>query len=185
MGNFALGFKALFRIWSDTAFAENVQQLLEGKLQPVTPVVAPAPEIKPEPLPVLKKKEPTRSEALTLLSVLQREARFVDFIKEPIAAYTDAQIGAAVRSVHKDCATVLERMFAVQPMRPEAEGAAIEVPTGFDSAQFRLVGNIPDQPPFRGNITHAGWRATRCEVPEWTGRDEAAMVIAPVEVEIR
>src|SRR5207302_2940697 len=106
MGNFALGFKALFRIWSDTAFAENVQQLLDGKLQPAAP--SSAIETTPAPERVLQKKAPTRGEALTLLAVLQREARFVDFIKEPIAAYTDAQIGAAVRSVHKDCAAALE-----------------------------------------------------------------------------
>jgi Domain of unknown function (DUF2760) len=185
MGNFALGFKALFRIWSDAAFAENVQQLLEGKPQPAAPAPAVASPPVPEITPLPKKKEPTRSEALTLLSVLQREARFVDFVKEPIAAYTDAQIGAAVRSVHKDCAAVLERMFAVQPLRSEAEGAAIEVPAGFDPAQFRLVGNIPEQPPFRGQITHAGWRATKAEVPEWTGRADSAMVVAPAEVEIR
>lgn len=184
MGNFALGFKALFRIWSDAPFAENVEQLLEGKSPPVA---APAPvETKPAPVPapVLKKKEPTRNEALTLLSVLQREARLVDFFKEPIAAYTDAQIGAAVRSVHKDCAAVLERMFAIEPMRAEPEGASIEVPADFDPAQFRLVGNIPEQPSFRGKIAHAGWLATKCEVPEWTGREESALVVAPVEVEV-
>jgi hypothetical protein len=184
MGNFALGFKALFRIWSDAPFAENVQELLEGKSQPVA---APAPvETKPTPAPepVLKRKEPTRSEALTLLSVLQREARMVDFFKESIAAYTDAQIGAAVRSIHKDCAAVLERMFALQPMRSESEGASIDVAAGFDPAQFRLVGNIPEQPPFRGKIAHAGWIATKCEVPEWTGREESSMVVAPVEVEL-
>src|ERR1043166_6702371 len=142
MGNFALGFKALLRTWSDAAFAENLQRLLEGKPLPQpapaeTKSISTTPTPPPEPL---KKKMPTRSEALTLLAVLQREARFVDFLKEPIANYTDAQIGAAVRSVHKDCAAALERMFTVQPMRSEPEGAAIEVPAGFDPAQFRLVG---------------------------------------------
>src|SRR5438132_3069422 len=118
MGNFALGFKALFRIWGDPAFAEKVEQLLEGKPQPspVEPAVKPAPQ-PPEP------KKPVRSDAFTLLAVLQRDARFVDFIKEPIAAYTDAQIGAAVRGVHNDCAAALERMFAIAPMRTEPEGA--------------------------------------------------------------
>ena len=29
-----------------------------------------------------------------------------------------------------------------------------------------------------------GWRAKRCEVPEWTGSDEAALVVAPAEVEL-
>lgn len=184
-----LGFTALFRVWGDADFAAKVRQLVEGKdLAPPVPVIPPEPAavaVAPAPVAVPEERAPLRSEALTLLSVLQREARLVDFLQEPIAAYSDEQIGAAVRGVHKDCATVLARLFALEPMRPEQEGAAIEVPAGFDPAQFRLVGNIPERPPFRGQITHAGWRATKCEVPEWTGRDESALVVAPCEVEIR
>jgi hypothetical protein len=46
---------------------------------------------------------PARSEALNLLAAMQREARFVDFIREPLDGYSDAQIGAAARTVHRDC----------------------------------------------------------------------------------
>ena len=63
------------------------------------------------PIPLVP-KPPARSEAITLLAALQREARFVDFIQESLAGYTDAQIGAAARDVHRDCGTVLKRMFA-------------------------------------------------------------------------
>lgn len=174
MENFLLGFKALFRIWGDSAFAGQVRDLIEGK----PPAAAPA------PLPV-ETKSPARSEALTLLSVLQREARLVDFIKEPIAAYTDDQIGAAVRTVHKDCGAVLDRLFAIEPLRAEAEGAEIAVPSGYDPAQVRLVGNIAGSGPFRGKLHHAGWRAAKSEMPEWNGRDESALVVAPCEVEIK
>jgi uncharacterized protein DUF2760 len=191
MGNFALGFTALFRIWGDAQFADQVKQLIEGRAQPVAPPEPkPAAESRPlaEPKPVAeapKKKEPARSDALSLLAVLQREARFVDFIKEPLAEYTDAQIGAAVRGVHKDCAAVLDRVFAVASLRAESEGADVEVPAGFDPAQFRLVGNVPDRAPIRGKLCHAGWRATKCDVPQWSGRDESALVIAPCEVELK
>jgi hypothetical protein len=132
---------------------------------------------------VEKPKGPARSEALTLLAVLQREGRLVDFFMEPITDFTDAQIGSAVRTVHRDCAVALERLFAIAPLRTEAEGDAIEVPAGYDPAQFRLVGNIKGT-PVRGKLSHAGWKATRCEMPEWNGHPEAALVIAPSEVQV-
>ena len=74
------------------------------------------------------------SEAITLLAALQREARFVDFIQESLAGYSDAQIGAAARDVHRDCGAVLERMFALRPAVAEEEGTEVEVPAGFDPA---------------------------------------------------
>jgi len=191
MGNFTLGFKALFRIWSDDVFAQKISALIEGnESQQAAPApqipTAPAPQITPSVsvAPTPRKKEQARSEALTLLSVLQRESRLVDFLKENIASYSDEQIGAAVRGVHKDASAVIARMFEIEPLRAETEGASVDVPEGFDPAQFRLVGNIPERAPFRGKLTHAGWRATKSEVPEWTGREESALVIAPAEVEL-
>lgn len=172
MGNFGYGFRILWRIWRDADFAGRVRQLEAGKLVP------PPKADKAEP------KKPRRSEALTLLSVLQREARLVDFIKEPIAGYADAQIGAAVRDVHKNCAAVLDRMFGIEPLAQAAEGATLEVPRGFDPAQYRLTGQIPNEPPFRGTVQHHGWKATRCELPDWTGTDASVLVVAPAEVEI-
>lgn len=178
MGNFGLGLRSLWRIWRDDAFAEKVRQLEEGRLAPVT-VPQPKAEARPQA------PEPRRSDALTLLAVLQREARFVDFIQEPIAAYSDAQIGAAVRDVHKNCASVLDRLFALRPLMNAPEGASCEVPRGFDPAQFRLTGNVGKEPPFRGQLCHHGWKATKCELPEWMGSSASATVVAPAEVELK
>lgn len=180
MENFLLGFKALFRVWGDRVFAQKVKDLFEDKA-----TAAPGPVVEHAAGEVLRPKLPGRSEALTLLSVLQREARFVDFIKEPIAGYTDAQIGAAARTVHTDCGAVLDRLFVIAPLRSEAEGAEIPVPKDYDPAEFRLVGNIPDHAPSRGKLQHPGWRAAKAEVPEWNGREEAALIVAPCEVEIK
>ena len=91
-----------------------------------------------------KPAAPERSEALTLLAALQREARFVDFIKEPLDAYSDAQVGAASRDVHRECGRVIERMFAVEANSDLEEGAKIEVPQGTDPGCIRLVGNVTD-----------------------------------------
>jgi hypothetical protein len=76
-------------------------------------------------------------------------------------------------------------MFAVNPLLDESEGAAIEVPAGFDAARYRLVGNVSGTPPFRGSLVHHGWQATTCELPEWVGGEESARVIAPAEVEVK
>lgn len=183
MGNFTLGFKALFRIWGDSAFASRVAPLLETEAEA-------APEPKPiqaveKARPVSDKAKPVRSEALTLLAVLQREGRLVDFLMEPIAGFTDAQIGSAVRSVHADCAATLGRLFDFEPLRSEPEGARIEIPSGYDPAQFRLVGNVKGGGgPVRGKLSHAGWKAARCDLPEWNGRPEAALVVAACKVQV-
>jgi len=128
---------------------------------------------------------PVRSEALTLLATLQREARFVDFIMEPLGSYADAQIGVVARDVHRDCGEVIQRLFALQPVLADAEGAEVGVPAGFDAGRYRLTGNVAGEPPFRGQLIHAGWEATTCELPAWSGAAASARVVAPVEVELK
>ena len=174
MNQFTLAFKAFFRILGDSGLAERIGALLETSPEPdaaVPPATVPVPE-------------PKRSEALTLLAALQREGRLVDFLMEPIDAYQDAQIGAAVRDVHRDCAKVLQRMFDLKPLRSEAEGSSIEVPDGFDPNAVQLTGQVAGTPPYRGVLRHPGWQAARCDLPTWTGQPENARVIAACEVEL-
>src|SRR5882724_3701078 len=45
--------------------------------------------------------------ALHLLSLLQREGRLIDFCEEELAGFSDAQIGAAARTVHDGCRKAL------------------------------------------------------------------------------
>ena len=45
---------------------------------------------------------------LRLLALLQQTGRLIDFFKEDIHDFTDAQIGAAVRQIHQDCSKSLE-----------------------------------------------------------------------------
>lgn len=174
MGNFLLGFRALWRAWGDGDFAAGVRGLLaDEKLPPAA--AAPAP-----PAP---ERATQRNDALTLLTILQREARFVDFLREDVDGHSDADIGAAVRELHRDCAAAVERLFAIRPATAREEGSAIEAPAGFDPARIRFTGNIPPSPPFRGKVAHPGWKATRCDVPVWKGTPEAAQVIAPTVIE--
>jgi hypothetical protein len=187
MGRFGLAFKTFFRVLSDDSFAEGTRALIEGRsFAAPGPAPAPGPTTAKAASPAVAPapSAPTRSEALTLLSVLQREARLVDFLKENIAPYSNEQIGAAVRDVHRDAAASLERMFALKSVRSEAEGASVEVPAGADAARVRLIGNVAGNPPFRGTLRHAGWEATKIQLPEWTGGDASARVVAPAEVEL-
>ena len=57
-------------------------------------------------------------------------------------------------------------------------------PAKFDPAEFRLTGNVAGEPPFRGVVAHHGWKATKCEVPKWSGEKTTALIVAPVELEI-
>ena len=123
------------------------------------------------------------SAAIQLLAILQRDGRLVDFLLEPIDGYSDAQIGAAVRDIHKGCRKTLEEYLRIEPVRAEHEESAIEVPAGFDPSAIRLVGNVAGQPPFRGTLRHRGWRTREVKLPAMpTAADPS--VIAPAEVEI-
>lgn len=177
MGRIGLAFRLFFRVLFEAALAERARPLLASEVQPAA-TAAPRPAEPP-----LKKKT-GRSDALNLLAMLQREARLVDFLQESIAGYSDEQIGAAVRDVHRDAAMVLDRVFALQPVRDEAEGSAVEVPADFDAARIRFTGKVAERPPFRGTLAHHGWLATQCVLPEWTGDEQAALVVAPAVVEL-
>ena len=41
--------------------------------------------------------------AAQILAILQRDGRFVDFLMEDLGAYSNEQVGAAVRDVHRGC----------------------------------------------------------------------------------
>lgn len=188
MGRFTLSFKVWWRVLTDDGFADAAGQLYAGKALPSPapaegPGKGPAKPV-PTPAPAPVRPEPQRNDALNLLAVLQREARLVDFLKETIAPYSNEQVGAAVRDVHRDAAAALERMFGLKPTVDQAEGASMEVPVGFDAGRVRLVGNVAGQPPYRGTVRHQGWEATKVQLPEWSGSEKAARVVAPAEVEL-
>ncbi|QDU55942.1 DUF2760 domain-containing protein [Aeoliella mucimassa] len=169
-----LAFQTFFKVLFNKEFATDLEQLqLEG---PPQPAALPTPTPKPKP--------PARSEAITLLATLQREARFVDMVSESLDAYSDAQIGAAARDVLRDCGQVVERLFALKPMADQEEGQPIEVPAAYDAAQYRLVGSVSGEGPFNGTLQHAGWKATKVELPQWSGDEASALVVAPAEVQV-
>jgi len=168
--------------------AERLDRVLRGQEEaPAAPPARGGEPVGPSAeRPTVAPKQATgRSDALTLLAALQREARFVDLVKEPLTHYSDEQIGAAARDVLCRCERVLDRFFGLAPLSDSPEGTQVEVPAGYDPYQFQVVGHTAGSGPYRGKIVHPGWKATRCELPVWSGSREAAAVVAPVEVEIQ
>ncbi len=123
------------------------------------------------------------SAAIHTLSLLQREGRFIDFIQEDIAGYSDAQVGAAVRQIHAGCRKVLSEYFEVAPVCAEAEGTRIEVPPGFDPNRWRLSGRITGEPPFPGLVQHRGWQVSEVKLPTRTGKTDPT-IITPAEIDV-
>lgn len=150
------------------------------------PVAAPAPVEPPPPPPppqIITLKEATPDAALQLLGLLQRDARLIDFVQEDIAAYGDADIGAAARLVHEGCRKVLKEHMTLAPVRTESEGARITLPAGFDAAQVRLTGNVVGQAPFTGTLSHRGWKVTELRLPQLAEGHDAS-IVAQAEVEL-
>jgi hypothetical protein len=174
-----LAFKLFFKaLGGDAAFVEGARRLIDNRLPaPAAATATPAAPAKPA-------APPKRSDALNLLSLLQREGRLIDFLKEDIAPYSDAQIGAAVRDVHRDTRAALDRCFALAPLRTEPEGTPVDIPANFDATAFRLTGNVAGAGPYKGTLRHAGWTAEKVELPEYTGPDPASKIVAPAEVEL-
>jgi hypothetical protein len=149
----------------------------------VRAVPPPAEPVRPErPEPVVV-KQATPDAALQLLGLLQKEARFLDFVEENIGPYSDAEIGAAARVVHDGCRKVLNEHFELEPIRREPENTRLTLPKGFDASAVRLTGNIVGEPPFTGTLIHRGWRAARIKLPKIAeGHD--VNIIAQAEVEL-
>jgi hypothetical protein len=122
-------------------------------------------------------------QALSLLSLLQREGRLLDFFAEDLEAYSDDQIGAAVRGIHENCKKLLDRRIKPSPVMEQEEGSAVTLPAGFDPMTVKLTGNVAGEPPFKGVLRHKGWRAARFDMPILTTAGDPR-ILAPAEVEI-
>lgn len=121
---------------------------------------------------------------LRLLTLLQHEGRLIDFLKEDISGYSDAQIGVAIRKVHADCSKCLEEFVTLRPELQESEGARITVPVGYDVHAIKVIGKVKGEPPYQGIVRHKGWRANKLSLPKKVGLLPAA-IIFPAEVEIQ
>lgn len=143
-----------------------------------------------EPAPAAPKRatppappKPAADAAIQLLALFQRDGRLVDFLREDIQPYDDAQIGAAVRDIHQKCRTILDEHLTLERVLNAQEGDEVTIPKDFNPSAIRLTGNVSGEPPFRGALRHAGWRASKVKLPaQPAGQDP--QIVAPAEVEI-
>ncbi len=140
------------------------------------------PKVEEKPVEPLRPEEgpPPEAYVAALVSVLQREGRLLDFLHEDLDAYDDAQIGAAVRTIHRGLRNALLDLVELAPVIEAKEGAEVVVEEGFDPKEIRLVGKVRGKPPFRGILRHRGWRLVGFRLPKPKKDD----VLAPAEVEI-
>ena len=159
MNRLALAFRLFWNALTNPEFAQRARPMLEAA--------------------------PTGAD-LRVLIVLQRDGRLVDFLQEDIDHYSDDQVGAAVRDIHRGCRKVLRDYMTVEPVYQEAEETPVTVPYGFDPNAIRLMGNVTGNPPFRGVLKHKGWKVKTVKLPVLPGGASAndGSILAPAEVEI-
>jgi hypothetical protein len=166
-----LAFRSFYQLLFHGALAEPVlTELGLARREAAKPAAAAPPPVR------------ASDGALQMLSILQRDARLIDFIMEDISPYADDQVGAAVRTLHDQCRESLTRYLTLQPVIDGVEGAFTKAPSN-DPNLVKFIGNVPATPPPGGVLRHRGWRAARVELPAITGRQDPS-VIAPAEIEI-
>jgi hypothetical protein len=167
-----LAWACFWRVLLDPPFAAAALLLRSGELHP-----APVPPTQRSVAP------PPPDAALHLLALLQREGRFIDFLEQDVASFSDAEVGAAARVVHDGCRKVVRTHAKLAPVRTEDEGARVTVAAGFSPDEIKLTGNVAGAAPFTGVLRHRGWRATALTLPAPV-RAYDASVLAPAEVEL-
>lgn len=147
------------------------------------PVKAPA----APPSPVASREERTRHEIAAMLGLFQDKGRLVDFLMEDITAQEDARVGQVARVVHQGCREVLDKHFQLKRVTDTAEGSALTLEPGHDSASWRLVGSVSGEAPQKGTVLHAGWRTEKVTLPEITREipeSSDSYLVAPAELEV-
>ncbi len=131
----------------------------------------------------IEAKAPPENSHLRLLTLLQKDGRLIDFLKEDISGFSDAQIGSAVRKIHEDCGKTLEEFVTLRPLFQEAEGAKVTVAQGYDSHRIKVVGKVKGAPPYQGILRHKGWIAHKLSLPAQIDTSDGS-VVCPAEIEI-
>ena len=121
--------------------------------------------------------------ALQFLSLLQQEARLIDFVQEEIGAYSDEEVGAVARVVHEGSQKAINETFTLSPIRTEDEESRVTLAEGFNASEVRLTGNVVGTAPFTGTLIHRGWRAEAVKLPKLSaGHDTTIVAVAEVEL---
>ena len=172
MNRISFAFRSFFSILLGGSLPADIAQAF-GYAKPA-PVKAssPAPPPKPQFSP--------SDGAVQMLGILQRDARLIDFLMEDIAAYSDEQVGAAVRDIHTQARQSLERYLKLATVIDAVEETVVNT-SGLDSASYKLIGNVPPSGKAgSGVLRHKGWKAEKVDLPA----AKPTAVLAPAELEI-
>ena len=122
-------------------------------------------------------------ETLRVLSMLQAEARLVDFLMEDISGAPDAAVGAGVREVQKKASAALKKYIVIESVLGGTEGDRVTVPKGFSPSAIRVLGNVTGEPPYTGELQHAGWTVKELKLPG-IAEGQDPFVLQPAEVQM-
>ena len=172
MNRISLAFRSFFSIlFGGTLPADVAQAFGYSKAMPV--------KVAPPPAPPKPAAGPADG-AVQILSVLQRDARLVDFLMEDISAYPDDQVGAAVRDVQAQAKESLARYLQLEPVIDGVEGTFTKT-ASVGEGGVKLLGNVPPSGKAPGGLLrHKGWKADKVELPAAA----PGAVLAPAEIEI-
>jgi hypothetical protein len=176
LSRIALAFRSFFAILFTGQLPRELAQTLgfgTPKAQPAPPAPAakPVPQVRPS------------DGALQILGILQRDSRLIDFLMEDISAYSDDQVGAAVRTLHDSSRESLTRYLRLAPVIDGVEGSFTKIETN-DPAVVKLLGNVPVNGKAPGGLLrHKGWRAEKIDLPPLPPSQNAS-ILAPAEVEV-
>lgn len=174
MSRIVLAFRSFFAILFSGQLPADIAQEFGYTAKKAQPAAKPAPAV--------RALQPADG-ALQMLGILQRDARLVDFLMEDIGAYSDDQVGAAVRNLHEQCRDSLNRYLRLSPVIDGVEGTFTKIDSN-DPAAVKLLGNVPvnGKAP-GGTLRHKGWKAEKIDLPPIASGSNAT-VIAPAEIEI-
>ena len=166
MSRISFAFRAFFSIlFGGNLPADIAQAFGYSKVVPMRPAAPPKPQSGPA------------DGAVQILSILQRDARLVDFLMEDISSYSDEQVGAAVRDVQENARKSMQRYLQLAPVIDGVEGTFAKA----DADGVKLIGNVPASGKAPGGtLRHKGWRADKVELPSLPPGN----VVAPAEIEV-
>jgi len=166
LNRITFAFRAFFAILFGGSLPSDIAQAYGySKMVPTRPTAPPKPQAGPS------------DGAVQILAILQRDARLVDFLMEDISAYSDEQVGAAVRDVQENARKAMQRYLKLAPVIDGVEGTY----TKADVDGIKLIGNVPASGKAPGGtLRHKGWRAENVELPS----TPPGTVLAPAEIEV-
>jgi hypothetical protein len=174
MNRILLAFRSFFTILFTGSLPADIAQAF-GYGKPAT-VKATA----PAPAAPQKAQASAADGAVQMLGVLQRDSRLIDFLMEDISAYTDDQVGAAIRDVQAQAKVSLERYLKLQPVIDAVEETTVTT-AGLDSASYKLIGKVPPNgKAAAGVLRHRGWKAGNIDLPA----ARPSSILAPAELEV-